>query len=512
MTGYRDEQAIGEGISLLYGSRTDAAAVKEVNRALKRAGQFQGELLCYRAEGTTVWCDLVIVPGPRGVGSPDYFVASLTDISARKKCDEQIREREASLRGIFENAVEGIYQSTPEGRYLRVNRALARMYGYDSPNALMREVSDIENQIYVDAFMRDRFKKQMDEADRVRGLEYQVRQRDGGIIWISENSRTVRDTNGKIRYYEGFIEEITKRKEAEVSLQQSQQRLMETSRLVGLAEIANGVLHNIGNALNSVNVSASIAAGKVADSKVGGLSKAMAMLRNHDADLAGFIANDPKGRQVIDYLTTLAPHLLREKDELKKELESLKKSVQHATDIIACQQSYAKGAGRLEAVQPVQLVEDALQMNANSLARYHIGIIRDYAPNLPEATVRKHLILQILVNLIRNAQKACCDAGSQEKSLTLRVGCNPADCRIQIEVQDNGVGIPPENLSRLFTHGFTTSKDGHGFGLHSGVRMAEEMGGSLTAHSEGVGKGACFTLVFPCQPPVPKTGAKAMES
>jgi signal transduction histidine kinase len=126
--------------------------------------------------------------------------------------------------------------------------------------------------------------------------------------------------------------------------------------------------------------------------------------------------------------------------------------------------------------------------------------------------VRKHLILQILVNLIRNAQKACCDAGSQEKSLTLRVGCNPADCRIQIEVQDNGVGIPPENLSRLFTHGFTTSKDGHGFGLHSGVRMAEEMGGSLTAHSEGVGKGACFTLVFPCQPPVPKTGAKAMES
>ena len=273
ITGYRDEQAIGEGLSLLYGSRTDAATVKEANRALKRAKPFQGELLCYRVEGTTVWCHLVVVPVLDGEGSPDYFVAALTDISARKKRDEQSREREASLRGIFENAVEGIYQSTPEGRYLRVNRALARMYGYNSPEALMKEVSDIENQIYVDAFMRDRFKRQMDEADHVRGLEYQVRQRDGRIIWISENSRTVRDTNGKIRYYEGFIEEITKRKEAEVSLQQSQQRLMETSRLIGLAEIANGVLHNIGNALNSVNASAGIAAGKIADSKVGGLPR-----------------------------------------------------------------------------------------------------------------------------------------------------------------------------------------------------------------------------------------------
>jgi PAS domain S-box-containing protein len=512
ITAYTDGEAIGEKLSLLYGSRTDPATVKEANRALRSAEEFRGELLCSRADGATVWCELVIVPQLSGDGSPDHFAMALIDISARKKRDEQFREQEANFRGIFENSVEGIYQSTPEGRYLRVNTALARMYGYSSPEALMKQVCDIENQIYVDASMRERFKNLMDEADHVRGLEYQVRRRDGGIIWISENSRMVRDTNGKARYYEGFVEEITQRKEAEAALQQSQQRLIETSRQIGLAEITTGLLHNIGNALTSVNISASVAADKLSHSKIGYLSKAIDLLRAHDADLAQFITSDPKGRKTIVYLGELAPRLVQEQAELKEEIGSLKKSVEHANDILACQQNYAKSAGRPETVQPVQLVEDALQMNANSLARHGIRIIRDYAPDLPDVTVRKHQVLQILVNLIRNAQKACDEADLPEKCLTLRLGCTQADRRVQIQVRDNGVGIPTENLARIFTHGFTTRKDGHGFGLHSGVRMAEEMGGSLRAHSEGVGRGASFVLEFPCQPPAQKAGEKTLLS
>jgi PAS domain S-box-containing protein len=501
MTAYTEEEAMGQKLCLLYGSRTDAEAATAANHALNRARRFQGELLCYRADGTTVWCELMIVPRLSQDGSPDHFVMALTDISARKQREEQFREQEANFRGIFENAVEGIYQSTPEGRYLRVNTALARMYAYPSPEALMKQVCDIENQIYVDASMRERFKTLMDEAGHVRGLEYQVRRRDGRIIWISENSRIVRDTNGKARYYEGFIEEITQRKEAEAALQQSQQRLLETSRQIGLTEMTTGILHNMGNALNSVNISASVVADKVRLSKVGNLSKAAALLRQHEADLAQFVTSDPKGRQLMGYLGDLASFLLKEQAGLQAELDSLKKGLEHANDILARQQNYAKSAGRLETVPPVQLVEDALQMNANSLARHHIGILREYAPNLPEVTVQKHLILQILVNLIRNAQKACEAADLQEKSLTVRIRRRPASHRLQIEVQDTGVGIPPENLARIFTHGFTTRTDGHGFGLHSGMRMAHEMGGSLTARSEGAGKGASFILEFPCQPP-----------
>jgi PAS domain S-box-containing protein len=512
LTAYTNVEAIGQKLSLLYGSRTDAATARAVNRALNRAEQFRGELLCYRADGTPFWCELIIVPQSNGDGSPDHLAGALFDISERKQRDDQFQEQEANFRGFFENAVEGIYQSTPDGRYLRVNLALARMYGYSSPDALMKQVRDIENQIYVDASMRERFKKLMDEDDQVRGLEYQVRRRDGEIIWISENSRMVRDTNGKARYYEGFIEEITKRKQAEAALQQSQQRLIETSRQIGLAEITTGLLHNIGNALNSVNASASVAADKVNHSKLGYLTKAVKMLREHEADLAQFVTNDPKGRQMIGYLGELSLRLAQEQADLKEELASMKKSVEHANDILSCQQNYAKSSGQLETVQPSQLVEDALQMNANSLARHHVRIVRDYSPDLPDVTVRKHLILQILVNLIRNAQKACDASDSQEKCLTLRLGCSPENSRIQIEVQDNGVGIPPENLPRIFTHGFTTRKDGHGFGLHSGARMAEEMGGSLTAHSEGVGQGASFTLEFPSQPPAQKPGENAPHS
>jgi signal transduction histidine kinase len=143
-------------------------------------------------------------------------------------------------------------------------------------------------------------------------------------------------------------------------------------------------------------------------------------------------------------------------------------------------------------------------MNANSLERHQIEVVRNYTPNLGDVKVHKHLVLQILVNLIRNAEHACEASGSSTKRLTLRLTGNAAKNRVQIEVHDTGIGIPPENLSQVFTHGFTTRENGHGFGLHSGARMAKEMGGSLTAHSEGLGKGACFILELPCQPAAPK--------
>jgi len=110
--------------------------------------------------------------------------------------------------------------------------------------------------------------------------------------------------------------------------------------------------------------------------------------------------------------------------------------------------------------------------------------------------VEKHKILQILVNLVRNAQYACDESGRADKRLTMRVANGGG--RMKITVMDNGVGIPPENLTRIFNHGFTTRKGGHGFGLHGGALAAKEMGGSLTVHSDGIGHGAVFTLDLPC--------------
>ena len=141
-------------------------------------------------------------------------------------------------------------------------------------------------------------------------------------------------------------------------------------------------------------------------------------------------------------------------------------------------------------------------MNEGALSRHDVEVIREFE-TVPPLNVEKHKILQILVNLLRNAKHACQDSGRADKRMTVRVA--NGDGRIRISVMDNGVGIPPENLTRIFNHGFTTRKDGHGFGLHSGALAAKEMGGSLTVHSDGPGQGAAFTLELPCSMPKNQT-------
>jgi PAS domain S-box-containing protein len=503
VTGYTESEILGRKLDYFYGTRTDPGVVKSINRALSHRRAFRGDLLCYRNDGKAVWCELVLTPAQVTDEDSDSFAGALIDITERKLQEDQLQARESTYRGIFQNAVEGIYQSTPDGNYLEVNPALARMYGYDSPQHLLSQVLDIQQQIYVDPSMRERFKTEIDKSDVVRGLEYQVRRRDGRIIWISESARVVRDSHGRIRFYEGFIEEITARKQAEAALRASQAQLIETSRQVGMAEVATGILHNMGNALNSINVSAALISDKVRGSKVNGVARAAALMESNVSELGKFITTDPKGRQLPKYLGQLGDCLLREQAELQEELKRLGKSLEHISAILAMQQNYAKASSIAEPVNPIELVEDALRMSAGSLARHEVKVVREYAPRLPEVTVAKHTVLQILINLIRNAQKACDFPGNHAKQLTLKVGPCRGGRFLRMEIADNGVGIPEANLTKIFNHGFTTRKDGHGFGLHSGAVMAKELGGSLIAHSEGPGKGACFTLEFPCEPDKP---------
>jgi CHASE1-domain containing sensor protein/signal transduction histidine kinase len=291
-------------------------------------------------------------------------------------------------------------------------------------------------------------------------------------------------------------ENITARKQVEENLKQAQGELLHASRLAGMAEVATSVLHNVGNVLNSVNVSTNLVSDRLKDSKIANLTRAAALMGEHTADLGEFLANDPKGRMLPLYLSQLADYLIKEQASLLKELGCLRKNVEHIKEIVAMQQGYAKATGAVEVVKAAELVEDALRMNTDSLERQGVQVIRDYAPQqLPEIKVAKHKVLQILVNLLRNAKIACDQSDRADKRLTVRV-TNGDGC-LRISVIDNGVGIPAENLPRLFTHGFTTRKDGHGFGLHSSLLAAREVGGTLQAHSEGLGQGATFTLELP---------------
>jgi signal transduction histidine kinase len=280
-------------------------------------------------------------------------------------------------------------------------------------------------------------------------------------------------------------------------LREAQEQLVAAARRAGMAEIATNVLHNVGNILNSVNISASLVIERVKQSKGPGVSRLAALLKEKGSAVADFIAHDERGKRIPEYLTSLGEQLLGDQKMALEELASLRDNLEHIKDTVAMQQSYAKLCGVTETIAVAELVEDSLRLNAGAFVRHGVALCREFG-EVPPITVDKHKVLQILVNLVRNAKYACDESGRSDKLLTLRIEKAPAGVRIC--VIDNGVGIPAENMSRLFTHGFTTRVDGHGFGLHSGAIAAQELGGSLRVMSDGPGCGATFILELPVGP------------
>ena len=305
---------------------------------------------------------------------------------------------------------------------------------------------------------------------------------------VADRTRELKEANA------GLNQEIASKEKAQRDLEDTHRQLMDTSRQAGMAEVATSVLHNVGNVLNSVNVSATLAADHVRRSKVSNVARLRDLLHQHRGDLGRFLTEDPKGRMIPAYLDSLAESLTKEQAAVIAELSALRNNIDHIKDVVAMQQSYAKTSGVTESISVPDLVEDALRMNAGSLARHDVDVARDYAGR-PVITVEKNKVLQILVNLIRNAKYACDESGRTDKLILLRTTTDERG--VEISVIDNGVGIPAENLTRIFAHGFTTRKHGHGFGLHSGALAARELGGSLTVRSDGPGKGATFTLRLP---------------
>ena len=326
--------------------------------------------------------------------------------------------------------------------------------------------------------------------------EFRMRHREGHWVWIQGRGKVVEwDAAGAPLRMTGTHMDITARKCSEVALAKAHRELLETSRMAGKAEVATSVLHNVGNVLNSVNVSAHLVSDQVRKTPVADLGRVVALLREQGANLGAFFTSDPRGPKVADFLAQLAEKFTRQQESQLTEVAALQKNIEHIKDIVAMQQSYAKVSGLTENLSPVELIEDALRMNAGSFQKHEVELVRELPADLPRVCVDKHKVLQILVNLLRNAKHACEDAGRPDKRITVRTA-HEHD-RVRITITDNGVGIPPENLNRIFNHGFTTKKEGHGFGLHSAANAAKEMGGSLTVHSEGAGQGASFHLELP---------------
>jgi signal transduction histidine kinase len=292
--------------------------------------------------------------------------------------------------------------------------------------------------------------------------------------------------------------EITERKRIELKMERTHQQLLKTSRLAGMAEVATYVLHNVGNVLNSVNLLGATIAKDLQDSEAADVSKLADLLASKGEGLGRFMADDPRGQKIPNYLKRLGAHLTHEQSSLNHKVELLTENIQHIKEIVATQHTYAKISGVVENVLLEDIVEDALRMQGEILAHHNIQLARDYV-KAPPILVDRHKVLQILFNLLQNAKHACEKSDAVEKKITVRIRIQD-DQHVAVYVEDNGMGIAPENLTRIFAQGFSTRKNGNGFGLHSSVLMAQDMKGNLKVFSAGRSMGATFTLELPLTP------------
>jgi PAS domain S-box-containing protein len=457
-----------------------------------------------RKDGSALWVrvstSLVHGGGPEAECSVEF----LRDISARKEMAEALLQNQTLLAAVIAELPVALLACDVTGGVTHYNRAAVELFGIPAENTATqaRSAYPVTSWVYqldgtTPVAPEDRPLACALRGETVSDIEFIVVTPQGAVRTALSSARRLVGPAGQALGAVAVVQDITERRLAEQELEQVHRQLLVASRQAGMAEVATNVLHNVGNVLNSVNVSTSLIAEGIKKSKCAGLARAAALLSDHAHDLATFLAG-AQGRHLPAYLQELAADLVRERDKATAELAALRSNVEHINEIVAMQQSYARRGGVIDTLDIRVLVEDSLRMNEGAFSRHGVVLSRDFE-DVPPIRVDKHKVLQILVNVIRNAKYACDEAKAGERRVTVRV--RAANDSVLISVIDTGVGIPTENMKRIFNHGFTTRSDGHGFGLHSSALAAKALGGSLHAESAGPGQGATFTLTLPFASP-----------
>ena len=434
--------------------------------------------------------------GPRG-DELGRLTASFNEMLSRIQTQEAALVLSQQKMEALIHSIDGIvWERTPDSScFTFVSRQSESILGYP-PQAWLEQPAFWATNLHPqDAAKAIQTCTELTARGQPYTLEYRMLAADGRTVWIRE-SGTVLVENGRSLAVRGIMQDITRAKLDAEQLDKLNRRLMDTSRQAGMADVATGVLHNVGNVLNSVSVAATVVGDRLRRSKLTNLHRATQMMREQNGRLTEFLTSDPKGKLLPEYFASVTDQLADEQGKLIARMDSVAKHIEHIKEIVAMQQSYAKVSGAYENLPLVGLVEDALRINLAAFDRHGINVTREFEPNLPTVCVDRHKVLQILINVLRNAKYAMEGMHRDAKHLVIGVGLASAD-RVVIRIRDNGVGIPEDNLTKIFTYGFTTKKDGHGFGLHSGANAAKEMGGSLAARSDGPGKGAEFILELP---------------
>jgi PAS domain S-box-containing protein len=504
--GYTSSEIEGKPIRELLHPEDYDQSMEEFGRLWSgQINDYTLEKRYLKSDGSPVWVRVTVALVRDAAGEPICTVGFVEDISTRKYAEIALQQSLSLIEAIISHMPASLMACDATGAITLTNRFADEMLPLDStpsedglggsyPAALEVYAADGSTPV-------PRSERPLARAlrgDTLNNDEYVLVGRNGARRTLLTSACRVLDPKGGCLGAVVVSQDITHLRETEAEVERIHRELLIASRHAGMAEVATNVLHNVGNVLNSVNVSAALVGECLKRSKAVGLGQVASLLTEHGDDLGQFITSDERGRLLPQYLTKLAAQLEADQQAALQELASLRANIEHIRDAVAMQQSYSKRFGVWESVDVHQLVEDSLRMNAGALTRHQVLLKREFAP-VPSITLDKHKVLQILVNLVRNAKYACDESTRPDKQVTVRV--DPLADGVSISVIDNGVGIKPENLPRLFQHGFTTRKAGHGFGLHSAALTAQELGGSLTAHSDGEGCGAKFVLVLPATPP-----------
>lgn len=413
------------------------------------------------------------------------------EVARREEAEKALRQERLILHTLMDNIPDAIYAKDTEFRKILANTADARNAGRESADELIgKNDFDLFPRELAERYIAD--DQAVIQGEPVLWREEYVPDGNGEKRWLITSKIPMRSTDGKIIGLVGIGRDITPLKEAEKKIDTIHKDLVRASRVAGMAEVATSVLHNVGNVLNNINVSTTVILDRLGKMKVNRLFELAKLLRANRADLPRFLSTDPRGQHIVGFMELLAENLDEERASLRVEVDQLALKIDHIKQIVSMQQNYAQVAGVVEKVPLLDILEDAISIHSGAYVRHGITTKRQFECS-PTVFVDRHKVLQILGNLLSNAKYACDASTEEEKAVIVRVEGLPEN-RARIEVKDNGMGIAPENLTRIFGQGFTTRKDGHGFGLHSSALAAREIGGTLTVHSDGLGKGATFKL------------------
>jgi len=431
-----------------------------------------------------------------------------------KDLERRVAERTRNLRlseERYERAVSagrvGIWDWEAGSDSMYVAPNLKTLLGYDGHGEEPHRARDWLRLIHSGD--RRRFLKNLGwqlrgESDLYEG-ELRMSHRDGHPLWFFVRGAVKRDGNGAVLRVSGSNTDITERKRAEQELERAQEEALRHARAAGRAEFATAILHNIGNVLNSVNVNAAQIRQIIKRFRLSHLARALNMIQERGEAAADFLVKDEKGRQLSAYLRKVSAVIEGESAQLRDLTSEINVKIELMRDIIEAQQASAKDLETGEPRDLVQLVDQSLRIQMDAIARLGVAVKKKFRAVRP-VVASPAKIIHVLINLIKNAVEAMRAMPAEERVLSLEIGEDDQG-RAFVMVADNGDGIDPDLIPRVFEHGFTTKDDGHGFGLHYCERTVTEMGGRIAVHSEGKGKGSRFTLTFPLpKPPAAAAG------